>query len=80
LAGETEVLGENLPQRHFCPPQIPHDQTLFWTPAVAVGSRRLTAWAMARPSARTYKQLLSNPFLLTICVRYFLPSYTTSRR
>jgi hypothetical protein len=21
LAGETEVLGENLPQRHFCPPQ-----------------------------------------------------------
>jgi hypothetical protein len=23
LAGETEVLGENLPQRHFCPPQNP---------------------------------------------------------
>jgi hypothetical protein len=22
-AGETEVLGENLPQRHFCPSQIP---------------------------------------------------------
>jgi hypothetical protein len=21
LAGETEVPGENLPQRHFCPPQ-----------------------------------------------------------
>jgi hypothetical protein len=32
LAGETEVLRENLPQRHFCPSQIPHDQ-----------SRRLTA-------------------------------------
>jgi hypothetical protein len=28
LAGETEVLGENLPQRHFCPShKIPHDQT-----------------------------------------------------
>jgi hypothetical protein len=26
IAGETEVLGENLPQRHFIPPQIPHDQ------------------------------------------------------
>jgi hypothetical protein len=26
IAGETEVLGENLPQRHFVPPQIPHDQ------------------------------------------------------
>jgi hypothetical protein len=23
LAGETEVLGENLPQRHFCPSQNP---------------------------------------------------------
>jgi hypothetical protein len=27
LAGETEVFGENLPQLHFCPSQIPHDQT-----------------------------------------------------
>jgi hypothetical protein len=23
LAGEAEVLGENLPQRHFCPSQNP---------------------------------------------------------
>jgi hypothetical protein len=23
LAGETKVLGENLPQRHFCPSQNP---------------------------------------------------------
>jgi hypothetical protein len=23
LAGENEVLGENLPQRHFCPSQNP---------------------------------------------------------
>jgi hypothetical protein len=23
LAGETEVFGENLPQRHFCPSQNP---------------------------------------------------------
>jgi hypothetical protein len=32
LAGETAVLGENLPQRHFVPPQIPHDQVRFRTP------------------------------------------------
>jgi hypothetical protein len=32
IAGETEVLGENLPQRHFVPPQIPHDQVWFRTP------------------------------------------------
>jgi hypothetical protein len=37
LVGETEVLGENLPQRHFCPSQNPK------TRAAAVGSRRLTA-------------------------------------
>jgi hypothetical protein len=33
IAGETEELGENLPQRHFVPPQIPHDQVRFRTPA-----------------------------------------------
>jgi hypothetical protein len=42
LAGETEVLGENLPQR-LCPPQIPLDQTRARTRAAAVGSQRLTA-------------------------------------
>jgi hypothetical protein len=37
IAGETEVLGENLPQRHFVPPQIPHDQVRFRTPDRSVG-------------------------------------------
>jgi hypothetical protein len=50
LAGETEVLGENLPQRHFCPSQNPTWPDPGLNPgAAAVGSRRLTAWAMARP-------------------------------
>jgi hypothetical protein len=47
LAGETAVLGENLPQRHFCPPQVPRDVTR----TAAVGSQRPTAWVMARPLA-----------------------------
>jgi hypothetical protein len=33
----------------FCPPQIPLDQNRARTRPAAVGSQRLTAWAMARP-------------------------------
>jgi hypothetical protein len=33
----------------LCPPQIPYDLTWARTRAAAVGSRRLTALAMARP-------------------------------
>jgi hypothetical protein len=43
LAGETEVLGENLPRRHFI-----HHKSHFLDPG-AVGSQRLTASAMALP-------------------------------
>jgi hypothetical protein len=36
----------------LCPPQIPHDLTRDRTQAAAVGSRRLTAWATARPATK----------------------------
>jgi hypothetical protein len=49
LAGETEVLGENLPQRHF----VHHKSR-----AAAVGSQRLTAWAMARPWTDTLMMVI----------------------
>jgi hypothetical protein len=35
----------------FCPPQIKHDLTWAPTRATALGSRRLTAWAMAQPNS-----------------------------
>jgi hypothetical protein len=35
----------------LCPPQIPHDLTRARTRAAAVGSQRLTAWALARPAS-----------------------------
>jgi hypothetical protein len=34
----------------LCPPQIPHDLTWDRARVAAVGSQRLTAWAMARPT------------------------------
>jgi hypothetical protein len=40
---ETEVLGENLPHRHFVAAQNPRDQTRLRTEADAVGNTRLMA-------------------------------------
>jgi hypothetical protein len=34
----------------LCPQKIPHEQTRARTRTAAVGSQRLTAWAMARPN------------------------------
>jgi hypothetical protein len=47
--GKTEELGEKPVPASLCPPQIPHGLTGDRTRASAVGGRRLTAWAMARP-------------------------------
>jgi hypothetical protein len=41
----------------LCLPQIPLDQTWDRTRAAAVGSQRLTAWAMARPKHKLYKMM-----------------------
>jgi hypothetical protein len=49
LAEETEILEKTCPSATFVHYKIPHDQTRVWTRAAAVGSRRLTAWAMALP-------------------------------
>jgi hypothetical protein len=55
LAGETEVLGENLPRRHFVRHKSHVTRPGLEPRAAAVGSQRLTAWAMARPSIETDK-------------------------
>jgi hypothetical protein len=39
----------------LCPQQIPHDETRARTREAAVGSKRLTAWAMARPTEKVMK-------------------------
>jgi hypothetical protein len=50
LARESEVLGQKLALVPLCPSKIPHDLTGDRPRAAAMGSRRLTAWAMARPA------------------------------
>jgi hypothetical protein len=45
----------------LCPPQIPHDLTWDRTRDAAVGSQRLTAWAMARPVCTINRILGSVP-------------------
>jgi hypothetical protein len=52
---KTEVFGEKPVPVPLCSPQIPHGLTRDLTRASAVRGRRLTAWAMARPSIRLIK-------------------------
>jgi hypothetical protein len=47
--GKPKFSEKTCPSATFNHHKIPHDQTRVWTRAAAVGSRRLTAWAMARP-------------------------------
>jgi hypothetical protein len=48
--GKTEELGEKPVPVPLCPPQIPYGLTRARTRASAVRGRRLTTWAMARPT------------------------------
>jgi hypothetical protein len=41
----------------LCSPQLPYDLTWDRTRWAAVGSRRLTSWAMARPGIRGYSEV-----------------------
>jgi hypothetical protein len=69
IAGETEELGENLPQRHFVPPQIPHDQVRFRTPDRSGGkpaTNRLS-YGAAWPSVLIKNLLPSNGRHYVVC-------------
>jgi hypothetical protein len=50
--GKPKFSEKTCPSATFAYHKIPHDQTRVWTRAAAVGSRRLTAWAMARPDEK----------------------------
>jgi hypothetical protein len=52
----------------LCTPQIPLDQTRARTRPAALGSQRLTAWAMARPIRRIQaSNFVQTSYLLPLC-------------
>jgi hypothetical protein len=54
IAGETEVLGENLPSATLSHHKSHMTRSGFEPRTAAVGSQWLTAWAMARPKRKTH--------------------------
>jgi hypothetical protein len=57
--GKPKFSEKTCPSATFVHHRIPHEQTRVWTRAAAVGSRRLTAWAMARPRDYVTKPIYS---------------------
>jgi hypothetical protein len=55
LAGETKVLGKNMPQCHFVHNKS-HDLTRAQTQSAMVGSQQITARAMAWPGWPLWSQ------------------------
>jgi hypothetical protein len=66
IAGETEVLGENLPQRHFVPPQIPHAEVRFRTPDSSGGKQAI--------NRLSYGAALHTHLVLLTLLSKFLPT------
>jgi hypothetical protein len=58
IAGETEELGEKLPQRHFVPPQIPHNQVRFRTPDRSGGKPATNRLSYGAAFTETYSLLM----------------------
>jgi hypothetical protein len=54
----------------LCQPQIPHDLTRARTRTAVVGSRRLTAWAVARPVHIKQQRRKYRRPSLEVCFRY----------
>jgi hypothetical protein len=66
FAGETEVLGENLPH---CPTQILHDTTWAGTGVSVVGNRRLMAWTRSSVTWRLLRKCRQLAFHVILCLR-----------
>jgi hypothetical protein len=68
LTGETEVLGENLPQRHFFHHKIPHDQTRARTPDRSSGKPANNRLSYGAATGKLQKCVLHFGFELLLAV------------
>jgi hypothetical protein len=78
LAGETEVLGENLPQRYFVHHKIPHDQTRARTPDRRGGKPATNRLSYGAANRLIYLCVSSaqRAHVTRLCSKYFETSYT----
>jgi hypothetical protein len=80
--GKPKFSEKTCPSATFVHHKIPHDQTRFWTRVSAVGSRRLTAWAMVRPPNTFTDRRCATPSsscrLAFRCCRNVLCAYANS--
>jgi hypothetical protein len=69
--GKPKFSEKICPSATFVHHKIPHDQTRVWTRATMVGSRRLTAWAIARPSISLCNNTSFSSCLTDVTVHFF---------
>jgi hypothetical protein len=73
VQGKPKFSEKTCPSATFVHQKIPHDQTRVWTRASAVGSRRLTAWAMARRKIFPLFLIPEMPAGFTSCIVQVIP-------
>jgi hypothetical protein len=78
LAGETEVLGENLPQRHFCPSQYPTLPDPGLNPGLRGGKLATNRLSYGAVNSNTTTESLTSvvnvaEFLLDLKVNGYIP-------
>jgi hypothetical protein len=76
IAGETEELGENLPQRQFVPPQIPYDQVRFRTPDRSGGKPATNRLSYGAANVRFLSWEFWLFVCLSVCLLVWLISFT----
>jgi hypothetical protein len=80
LAGETEVLGANLPQRHFVHPKIPHNQTRPRTLDRRGGKPATNRLSYSAARSNTICEVTSKTCIAHVCTHTHIVAYSLKAR